>query len=73
MDLTDRLFECKKKKKKKQNVRNGLPHLNTLSKENKLRIILNLSCENHVINDVMNTLKQFVLFMACYKTDGHSQ
>ncbi len=29
-----------------------LPHFNTVSKD-KLRIILNLSCESHVINDVM--------------------
>ncbi len=32
---------------------NRLPHFNTVSKDNKLRLILNLSCESHVINDVM--------------------
>ncbi len=36
---------------------NRLIHFNTLSKEDKLRMILNLSCENHVIKDIMKYIK----------------
>ena len=39
------------------NKMNGLTYFNTLSKEDKLRMILNLSCEHHVINDIMKYIK----------------
>ncbi len=37
---------------------NSLTHFNTLSKEDKLRMISDLSCENHVINDIMKYIKK---------------
>ncbi len=43
----------------------SLTHFKTLSKEDKLRMILNLSCENHVINDIMKYIKQFVRTIHC--------
>ena len=60
MSSTHRLLKCKKSSNVRDSFMNKiytrLPYFNTLSKEDKLRI-LNLSCENHVINDVIKYTK----------------
>ncbi len=68
---THRLLECKKAQMRGI-ISWKLPQLNILSKEDKLRMILNVSYENYVISDVMKYVKN-VLFIAWYNIDGHSQ
>ncbi len=67
MNSTHRLLECKKSFHVRDSFMskiNRLTHFNTLSKEDKLKVILNLSCENQVTSDIMKYIQKFVLFIA---------